>query len=116
MSVVRLGRATLDGRPVSLAQIDGAIYRLGDVLEGAAIEGSLDPMACLSTEPSQTGLGCLASGTCAVQEVWSEMKAAMEVVLKNKTLAQMIARQKGNFKVPIRTYSEREIVRLVVLN
>lgn len=81
-----------------------------------ALEGPLDPMACLSTAPSQTGLGCLASGTCAVQEVWSEMKQAMEIVLKNKTLAQMIARQNGNFKVPIRTYSEREIARLVVLN
>lgn len=81
-----------------------------------ALEGPLDPMACLSTAPEQTGLGCLASGTCAVQEVWSEMKQAMEFVLKNKTLAQMIARQKGNFKVPIRTYSEREITRLVVLN
>ena len=85
-----------------------------------ALEGTLDPMACLSTAPAETGLGCLASGTCAVQEVWSEMKEAMEIVLKKKTLAQMIARQKGNFKVPIRTYSEsnssREIARLVVLN
>jgi Rrf2 family cysteine metabolism transcriptional repressor len=81
-----------------------------------ALEGPLDPMACLSTEPTQTGLGCLASGTCAVQEVWSEMKQAMETVLKNKTLAQMIARQSQNFKVPIRTYSEHEIARLVVLN
>jgi Rrf2 family protein len=81
-----------------------------------ALEGTLDPMACLSTAPEDTNLGCLASGTCAVQEVWSEMKQAMELVLKSKTLAQMIERQKGNFKVPIRTYSDREIARLVVLN
>lgn len=82
-----------------------------------ALEGSLDPMACLSTTlQAGEGPSCLASGTCAVQEVWSEMKMAVEAVLKNKTLAQMIARQTGNFKVPIRTYSEREIARLVVLN
>jgi Rrf2 family protein len=82
-----------------------------------ALEGSLDPMACLST-PLEKGEGpsCLASGSCAVQEVWGEMKEAVEAVLKKKTLAHMIARQSQNFKVPIRTYSDREIARLVVLN
>jgi Rrf2 family protein len=82
-----------------------------------ALEGSLDPMACLSN-PLEAGEGpsCLASGSCAVQEVWSEMKQAMETVLKKKTLAHMIARQNQNFKGPIRTYSEHEIARLVVLN
>jgi Rrf2 family transcriptional regulator, cysteine metabolism repressor len=79
-----------------------------------ALEGPLDPMACLSSEVTTTS--CLASGTCAVQEVWSDMKQAVEAVLKQKTLADMIARQSENFKVPIRTYSEREIARLVVLN
>ena len=79
-----------------------------------ALEGPLDPMACLSSEVTTTS--CLASGTCAVQEVWSDMKQAVESVLKKKTLADMIARQSENFKVPIRTYSEREIARLVVLN
>jgi len=82
-----------------------------------ALEGSLDPMACLSTQlQAGEGPSCLASGSCAVQEVWSEMRDAMETVLKNKTLADMIARQNQNFKVPIRTYSQREIARLVVLN
>lgn len=77
-----------------------------------ALEGSLDPMACLSGEVTSTS--CLASGSCAVQEVWSEMKQAMEAVLRRKTLADMIARQNQSFKVPIRTHSE--IARLVVLN
>ena len=81
-----------------------------------ALEGPLDPMMCLSTELGEASGGCLASGSCAVQEVWSEMKDAMEAVLKKKTLAHMIARQNQNFKVPIRTYSDREIARLVVLN
>ena len=44
LSVVRLGRAMLDGRPTSLTQLDGAIYRLCDVLDGTAegIDESLD--------------------------------------------------------------------------
>lgn len=81
-----------------------------------ALEGTFNPMACLSStlEDSEN---CLASGSCAVQEVWSEMKLAVETVLKNKTLAEMIEQQKKSFKVPIRTYaSDREIMQLVVLN
>ncbi len=81
-----------------------------------ALEGTFNPMACLSSEIDESD-NCLASGSCAVQEVWSEMKGAVETVLKNKTLAEMIERQKGRFKVPIRTYaSDREIMQLVVLN
>lgn len=46
MSPVRLGRATFDGRAVSLAQIDGEVYRLRDVLPDVAhlTHGSLDPI------------------------------------------------------------------------
>ena len=81
-----------------------------------ALEGTFNPMACLSSTLEE-GDNCLASGSCAVQEVWSEMKLAVESVLKNKTLAEMIERQKESFKVPIRTYSsDREIMQLVVLN
>lgn len=80
-----------------------------------ALEGTFNPMACLST--SEETEGCLASGSCAVQEVWSEMKLAVEAVLKKKTLAQMIERQQDSFKTPIRTYSsDSEIMQLVVLN
>ena len=81
-----------------------------------ALEGTFNPMACLSSEGEETD-GCLASGSCSVQEVWSEMKLAVESVLKKKTLAHMIERQKDSFKVPIRTYSsDGEIMQLVVLN
>jgi Rrf2 family protein len=76
-----------------------------------ALEGTFNPMACLSNED------CLASGSCSVQEVWGEIKDAVEDVLKKKTLAQMIQRQRESFKVPIRTYNgEREIMQLPVLN
>jgi Rrf2 family protein len=82
-----------------------------------ALEGSLDPMACLSAHLAKgEGPSCLASGSCAVQEVWSEMKWAMVAVLKKKTLAHMIARQKQSFKVPIRTHLDAKSQNLVVLN
>jgi Rrf2 family cysteine metabolism transcriptional repressor len=96
-----------------------------DVL--AALEGTLDPMMCLSSgmqEPQEHayeghgphGEGCGASGNCAVQEVWQEVKRAIEVVLKGLTLAKLIERQQHLYGGPIRTYSEHEIMRLVVLN
>lgn len=83
-----------------------------------ALEGPLDPMSCLSTGTSESS-NCLASNSCAVQEVWREMKDAVEIVLRRITLAEMIERQKQRFGVPIRTYApspEREIMPLVVLN
>ncbi len=81
-----------------------------------ALEGTFNPMACLANT-TEEGENCLASGSCAVQEVWSDMKTAVEDVLKKKTLATMIERQRESFKVPIRTYtSDSEIMQLVVLN
>ncbi|HEX8834659.1 MAG TPA: Rrf2 family transcriptional regulator [Abditibacteriaceae bacterium] len=94
-----------------------------DVL--GALEGSLDPMACLSrgagsedeTKPSAPVLdSCGASGSCAVQEVWREVKNAMETVLRKLTLAELIERQQQQYGGPIRTYSEHEIMKLVVFN
>lgn len=92
-----------------------------DVL--AALEGSLDPMACLSSAPLGMETkdaavldSCGASGSCAVQEVWREVKVAMESVLRKLTLAQLIERQQAQFGGPIRTHQEEhEILRLAVL-
>jgi Rrf2 family protein len=80
-----------------------------------ALEGPLDPMSCLSTGPDEDR-GCLASNSCAVQEVWREMKDAVEGVLRRITLADLLERQRQRFGVPIRTYSKHEIMPLVVLN
>ena len=81
-----------------------------------ALEGPFEPMLCVSaTLPDET-TSCLASGSCAVQEVWAEMKSAVDAVLKNLTLAELIERQQRRYGVPLRTYSEKEIARLVVLN
>ena len=59
---------------------------------------------------------CGASGSCAVQEVWQELQTAIETVLKNLTLAELLRRQEEQYGVPIRTYRERGIQRLAVLN
>jgi Rrf2 family protein len=92
-----------------------------DVL--GALEGSFDPMQCLASAPlgvegTPAGSleGCGASGSCAVQEVWQQVKSAMEDVLRRLTLAHLIARQQEQYGGPIRTHSEHEIMRLVVVN
>ncbi len=87
-----------------------------------ALEGPFEPMICLSgddeaskpAKPSKNA-NCGASGSCAVQEVWRELQEAIEKVLKNLTLAEMLNRQERLYGVPIRTYRERELTRLVVL-
>ena len=81
-----------------------------------ALEGPFDPMMCLTESPEEDKLGCLASGSCAVQEVWQEMKTAVEVVLKKLTLGELVERQRQRYGVPIRTYSEDEIIPLIALN
>ena len=86
-----------------------------------ALEGPFEPMICLSEDltaastSSTKNSNCGASGSCAVQEVWRELQEAIEGVLKNLTLAEMLRRQEERYGVPIRTYREREIARLVVL-
>lgn len=84
-----------------------------------ALEGPFEPMICLTEDADATtptkNSNCGASGSCAVQEVWRELQEAIEGVLKNLTLAEMLRRQEERYGVPIRTYREREIARLVVL-
>lgn len=81
-----------------------------------ALEGPFDPMMCLAPTGPDDARSCMASGTCAVQEVWQEMKEAVEAVVKRLTLAEMIDRQRRRFGVPIRTYSDSEIMKLTVIN
>ena len=84
-----------------------------------ALEGSFEPMICVSEDAESKApnvAGCGASGSCAVQEVWQELQAAIEGVLKNLTLAELLRRQEEQYGVPIRTYRERGIQRLAVLN
>lgn len=81
-----------------------------------ALEGSFEPMICLSGETGEENDNCGASGSCAVQEVWQELRDAIEGVLKSLTLEELLRRQEERYGVPIRTYHERELQRLVVLN
>ena len=88
----------------------------------AALEGTFDPMQCLSEgvpqEPEGSPFpdGCGASGSCAVQEVWRQVQNVVEAVLKKITLAQLIERQQNRYGGPLRTSSDTEFMRLVVLN
>lgn len=97
-----------------------------------ALEGPFDLMLCVSDDPpakmlqssinGDTGNGpitdsnCPASGACAVQEVWQEMKSAVESVLTNLTLEELLRRQEDRYGVPIRTYNEKNLAQLPVLN
>jgi Rrf2 family transcriptional regulator, cysteine metabolism repressor len=61
---------------------------LNDVME--VLEGPLFPVDCLKGTES-----CFRSGVCATQDVWSELKMAMESVLKSKTLQDLADDQKA---------------------
>jgi Rrf2 family protein len=61
---------------------------VGDIV--AALEGSLAPVECC-TSPEI----CDRSGTCAAQQVWQDMQAAIGEVLNNLTLADLVERQAG---------------------
>lgn len=115
--LVRARRGAQGGYLLARAAEDITAY---DVL--AALEGTFDPMQCLSDgvpqEPEGSPFpdGCGASGSCAVQEVWRQVKNVVEAVLRKITLAQLIERQQRRYGGPIRTSSEHEFMRLVVLN
>ena len=86
-----------------------------------ALEGPFEPMICLSdgtksSIASTKNGSCGASGSCAVQEVWRELQLAVETVLRNLTLAELLRRQEEQFGVPIRTYRQRSLEPLPMLN
>ena len=110
--LVRAKRGAQGGYQLAKAPEDITVF---DALR--ALEGPFEPMICLSGDESDaTNSNCGASGSCAVQEVWREMRDAMENVMKSLTLAELLRRQEEQFGVPIRTYRNREIARLAVVN
>ena len=87
-----------------------------DMVEAAGV-----PADALPVSKHYRDVSCMASGSCAVQEVWREMRDAIEEVLKRLTLAELIERQESRYGVPIRTYAQGvktkvSSVPLVVLN
>lgn len=64
-------------------------YTVGDILR--LMEGSLAPVPCL--ENSDTP--CLRAAECVTLEVWQEIQQAINNVVDNITLADLVARQKA---------------------
>jgi DNA-binding IscR family transcriptional regulator len=54
------------------------------------LEGPLFPVDCLKDTEN-----CARSGICATQDIWSELKQAMEGVLKSRTLQDLAEDQKA---------------------
>jgi Rrf2 family transcriptional regulator, cysteine metabolism repressor len=61
---------------------------LNEIIE--VLEGPIFPVDCLKGTQS-----CPRSGLCATQDVWGELKQAMEGVLKSRTLKDLAENQKA---------------------
>ena len=71
---------------VSLAKLPEEI-RLSEVIQ--LLEGSLAPVECVNNP----GI-CTRSELCVTRDIWSELKKAMNGVLKSTTLQDLVERQK----------------------
>ena len=65
-----------------------AEYTVGDVLR--VMEGSLAPVACLDDENNN----CERASSCVTLEVWQELNKAINNVVDNITLEDLVNRQK----------------------
>jgi Rrf2 family transcriptional regulator, cysteine metabolism repressor len=72
---------------VRLAKLPDQIT-LNEIME--VLEGPLFPVDCLKVSEN-----CPRSGVCATQDIWGELKQAMEGVLKAKTLQDLAEDQKS---------------------
>lgn len=62
-------------------------YTVGMILR--TIEGSLAPVSCLDDDPIE----CTRSNTCATLEVWKQLNDAINQVVDNITLADLVEKQ-----------------------
>lgn len=62
-------------------------YTVGMILR--LIEGSLVPVACMENEPNQ----CPRSSKCVTLEVWKQLNKAVNSVIDNITLADLVKKQ-----------------------
>lgn len=65
--------------------------RLSEIIQ--LLEGSISPVECINNP----GM-CSRSGLCAPQDIWSELKKAMDSVLESTTLQDLVERQKRKEK------------------
>ncbi len=68
---------------------DPSQYTVGQILR--LTEGSLAPVACLDDEINQ----CSRSGHCATLHVWTELKDAINQVVDQVTLADLVREQRS---------------------
>ncbi len=64
-------------------------YTVGMILR--LIEGNLVPVACMEDQPNQ----CPRSAQCVTLEVWKELNDAINGVVDNITLVDLVARQEA---------------------
>lgn len=75
---------------ISLARPPEEI-RLSGIIQ--LLEGSISPVECINNPRM-----CSRSGLCAPQDIWSELKKAMNSVLESTTLQDLVERQKRKEK------------------
>lgn len=68
-------------------------YTVGMILR--LIEGSLVPVACMEDEPNQ----CPRSAECVTLDVWKQLGDAINSVLDNITLADLVNKTRAKMKV-----------------
>jgi Rrf2 family cysteine metabolism transcriptional repressor len=71
--------------------------RLDEVVE--ILEGAIAPVDCV-----RNAKVCNRSGRCATQDLWNELKEAMEKVLESTTLQDLVERQKRKEPLPESMY------------
>jgi len=81
---------------ISLAKAPGDI-RLTDVIR--LLEGSTAPVDCVDKPDS-----CNRSGTCVTRDVWTDVRDAINDVLENTTLEDLVERQKRKLQTEEITY------------
>lgn len=64
-------------------------YSVGSILR--TIEGNLVPVACMEDEPNR----CPRSSQCATLDIWKQIDDAVNNVVDNTTLADLVEKQKN---------------------
>ena len=82
--IIRSTRGPRGG--VSLAKPPQEV-RLSEIIQ--ILEGSMTPVECVNSPEV-----CDRSDSCAVRDIWSDLKKAMNKVLESTTLKDLVERQK----------------------
>ncbi|NLL78335.1 MAG: Rrf2 family transcriptional regulator [Clostridiales bacterium] len=72
---------------------DPASFTVGQILR--LTEGSLSPVACLDDEVNE----CERCDTCETLEVWKDLKKAIDQVVDNVTIADLLEKQESRMGI-----------------